>query len=677
MVYLKDTDIIQMKQHQLYWLELWEELLNQFTIDEYKTPVKNLYWLLEDLRDSKVKAEENRMFNEIKNSEIGLEKDETARDCNNSLNNLFSDKKEGAKEGAIEKIKNMKYLEENEYFEKVAFNLYEILSSENEENIEKLTILTKIFIAHLINRKYSSYYLQTRPFLFTNGCFKGANFQFRLNYLFSYLLKDKDKWSVLFKVTLKKEVLNIRKHQDLKFLSNEDENIKNDIQKFQNILTKRQAEFKLEQDKLKRKIKTISDSIRCLKQSNSFYVHEEAKYLENELNTKDKEDIYENDSSVIADISKLKKFQFENNSKNLKNDIQKIEKKINFLKKSDGKIFIEINNIEAPDPYSISKIAKNKLLRFMHSVRYNSPNISFSVMNIDSNVLIKNQNISILVAKEKSFDYRKKLKFRGDEINRHFNYIDKCKSEYLKDDFQDVMHFYGMFLDGQYDSEKFLSLWIALERLCDISQGGKGSTVAKDVSSMVTLSHLKKVLINLWHDLDRLGLSDILIEKFSISIENNKVKEEELFFLIKDEYEEIRDLVEEKSNSKLIYERIRSLSQKFKTANDLQKYISDYKTSVENSLWRLYSIRNRITHEAYIDSDLSLHLIQLDYFFKITYNNLLFALTLKRFNSRRDIFEMYKDRYIEVWEYQKGLYTIFDNKKELKDMILEPFSIYK
>lgn len=672
MVYLKDTDIIQMKQHQLYWLELWEELLNQFTIDEYKTPVKNLYWLLEDLRDSKAKVEEQRMFEEIKNSEIGLKKDETSRDCNNSLNNLFYYENEKG----IKKIKNMKYLKENEYFEKVAFNLYKILSSDNEENIEELTILTKIFIAHLINRKYSSYYLQTRPFLFTNGCFKGANFQFRLNCLFSYLLEDKDKWSVLFKVTLKKEVLNIRKHQDLKFLSNEDKNIKKDIQEFQNILTKRQDKFKSEQDKLKRKIKTISDSIRCLKQSNSFYLHEEAKYLENELNTKDKEDIYKNDSSIIDDISKLKKFQFKNNSKNLKNDIQKIEKKINFLKKSDGKIFIEINNIEAYDPYYISKIAKNKLLRFMHSVRYNSPNISFSVINIDSNVLIKNENISILVAKEKSFDYRKKLKFRGDEINRHFKYIDKCKSEYLKDDFQDVMHFYGMYLDGQYDSEKFLSLWIALERLCDISQEGKGSTVAKDVSSMVTLSHLKKVLINLWHDLDRLGLSDILIEKFSISIENNKVKEEELFFLIKDKHKELLEVIEKESSSELIYKRIEDLSKKFKTANDLKKYISKYKISVENSLWRLYSIRNRITHEAYIDSDLSLHLIQLDYFFKITYNNLLFASTLKRFNSRRDIFEMYKDKYIEVWEYQKGLYTIFDNEKELKDMILEPFSIY-
>ena len=268
-------------------------------------------------------------------------------------------------------------------------------------------------ITSLINRKYSSYYLQTRVLLFTKGCFKGANFQFRLNYLFSYLLKDKSKWSVLFKVTLKKNVLNLKKYQDLEFLSNEDKNIKKDIQEFQNILTKRQAEFKSEQDKLKRKIKTISDSIRCLKQSNSFYLHEEAKYLENELNTKDKEDIYKNYSSIIDNFSKLKKFQFENNSKNLKNDIQKIEKKFNFLKKSDGKIFIEINNIEASDPYYISRIAKNKLLRFMHSVRYNSPNISFSVMNIDSNVLIKNENISILVAKEKSFDYRKKLKFRG------------------------------------------------------------------------------------------------------------------------------------------------------------------------------------------------------------------------------------------------------------------------
>jgi len=122
MAYLKDTDKIQMKRHQFYWLELWEELLNQFTIYEYKVPEKNLYGLCEELRDEKDDKGKNRIFEEIKNSEIGLKKDKTAKDCNNLLTNFFRDENEFA----IEKIQNMHYLKESIYFEKVAFNLYEI-----------------------------------------------------------------------------------------------------------------------------------------------------------------------------------------------------------------------------------------------------------------------------------------------------------------------------------------------------------------------------------------------------------------------------------------------------------------------------------------------------------------------------------------------------------------------
>ncbi len=118
---------------------------------------------------------------------------------------------------------------------------------------------------------------------------------------------------------------------------------------------------------------------------------------------------------------------------------------------------------------------------------------------------------------------------------------------------------------------------------------------------------------------------------------------------------------------------------KFKTANDLKKYISKYKISVENSLWRLYSIRNKITHEAYIDNDLSLSLslTQLDYFFKITYNNLLFASTLKSFNSRRNIFKIYNDKYLKIWGEKSKINMDKLDKEEFRYLILEPFSMHK
>jgi len=287
------------------------------------------------------------------------------------------------------------------------------------------------------------------------------------------------------------------------------------------------------------------------------------------------------------------------------------------------------------------------------------------------------------------------LKFRLEEINRHFSYIDNCQENELKYELQDIMHFYGMYLDSQYDSEKFLSLWIALEKLCDVQQGEAiGAIVSNSVSTIITLYHLKKILRNLWLDFQRFDLCGDFIEQFKINIdENNRINEEELFFLLKINSKEVLKKIEEKTNSKILYERIKELSQAFKSANNICSYIYDYKYDVENSLWRLYLIRNKIAHEAYIDTDLTLYINQLDYFFKITYNSLLYASTLKKFYSTKDIIKKYNERYNSIWgtketQQRAFAYKFFkplnnndmDKRKidsylaELKGMILNPIS---
>lgn len=648
MIEIKNSELSEV---QLYWLELWEELLNTYTIEPYSVPVVNLYCLLEELKNTDNPKEQERRFEEIKKSNIGLKKDFVAKETSISLTHLLNDEPSDG----ITKIKNMNYLKEDEYFSQIAFKLYLMLSSEDTIDIKKLEFLTKIFIAELINRKFSWYYLQTRPSIFTrNKYFKNANFQFKLNYLFSSLLRDSKEWSVIFKVTLKKDVLNIEKYQNLKFLPNDDSYINEMIKG-----------LKKELDLLRKEQKEIEVP----------------------------KDVYDKSSQLLSNIDDLKNFTVPSNKQeNIEQSIKKVEQKLSFLTKSDGKIFVKVTNISASDPNSIQKIAKNHLLRFMNTIRYNSPNISFHSNSIDCNTLIENKYSSILVPKEKSSNYKKNLKFRLEEINKHFIYIDNCQENELKYELQDIMHFYGMYLDAQYDSEKFLSLWIALEKLCDVQQGEAiGATVSQSVSTIITLYHLKKILRNLWLDFQRFDLCGNFIEQFEMSIdENSRIKEEELFFLLKINSKEILEKIEEKTNSKILYERVKKLSQAFKSANNICSYIYDYKYDVENSLWRLYSIRNKIAHEAYIDTDLTLYINQLDYFFKITYNSLLYASTLKKFYSTKDIIKKYNERYNLIWgtqETQQGAFAYkffkplnnnMDKREidsylaELKGMILDP-----
>jgi len=286
----------------------------------------------------------------------------------------------------------------------------------------------------------------------------------------------------------------------------------------------------------------------------------------------------------------------------------------------------------------------------LNVIRYNSPNISFNLNSIDGDVLLKENHKTILLGKEKHLNYRKNIDFRGEEITLQLKYIKNCKSRDIEQSLQNIMHFYGMYLDAQYDSQKFLSLWIGLEKLCD-SKNNIGRTISNSVSNILALYQLKKLLINFWHDLERFGLSDNLSHRFNISVENKKVNEKELFIAIKNNFIEIRETLMKKTNSQILFYRLEKLTNIFQSSNNLQKYIVQYKYETENNIWRLYAIRNKIAHEAYIDNDLTLHIKQLEYFFKITYNNILYSSTIRKFSSIREIFEeIYDKEYERIWK---------------------------
>jgi len=683
---IKIKNKVESYKHQFFWLELWEELLNTYTIEPHSTPLRNLYMIIDEYKQTN----KNFLIKQMKRLNIGIKKDFIITE---SYPNSISD---------IENIN----IDEDEYLSNVLFKLYQILSKENIEIEEfgKIEFLTKVFIAGLLNRDFSWYYLQARPSLFIkNNHFVKGNFQYKLNYLFSNFFRPKQKWDVYFKITLKKDILLLdNKDKEIKFLLNNDnyileiiKNLKNDIEKLELLLKSlKNGECKNENFFIK-EIKKNSDKNKVLNSidlSLSTYSREELIYFfdifkpiklleydninfSRQLTNNELKELFQlsskknweskilklSNQELLDRIKKVKNklqieddilafiYLFEDGDK-IESDIKKIEKQILFLENANNKIFAIVKDIEASDPNAVQKIAKNRLLRLLNVIRYNSPNISFNLNSIDGDVLLKENHKTILLEKEKHLNYKKNMDFRGEEITLQLKYIKNCKSKEIEYSLQNIMHFYGMYLDAQYDSQKFLSLWIGLEKLCEPIGNKKGGAVSKSVSHILALYQLRKLLRNFWHDLERFGLSDNLSHKFNISVENKKVNEEELFFVIKNNSTEVLKIIIEKTNSQILLYRLKNLTYIFQSSNNLSDYVTQYRYEVENSVWRLYAIRNKIAHEAYIDTDLVLHIKQLEYFFKITYNNILYSSSKEEFSSIREIFKkIYDKEYKEIW----------------------------
>jgi len=693
------NNIKEAYKHQFFWLELWEELLNIYTIDTHSTPLTNLYWIIYEYHKKRKKDK----LNEIKKL---IKKDFIIRDISpklkNYLNQHYSTDDDNEKLSSI--IPEIQ-IKEEEYFSKNLFELYKILSKQDItiEEFDKIEFLTKIFIAGLLKRKFSWYYLQTRPSTFKNNHFIKGNFQYKLNYLFANFFREKEKWDVYFKITLKKDILSLdNSYTNIDFLSPKDNRIleiikklDNESSELENFLKKiKSCEYKKEVffNNVVEKSSDKNNIFKAIDLSLSTYSKEELIYFFNifkpiklseydnknfskQLTNNELKDFFQlnNDAEkeweikllnlsnqeLLNKIEKVKDklqikdgilafiYLFKDGDK-IENNIKKIKKQISFLENSNNKIIAIVKDVEASDPNAVQKIAKNRLLRLLNVIRYNSPNITFNLNSIDGNVLLKNNHKTILLEKEKHLNYRKNLDFRGEEINIQLQYIKNCKSKEIENSLQNIMHFYGMYLDAQYDSQKFLSLWIGLEKLCD-SQNNIGGTVSKSVSNILALYQLRKLLRNFWHDLERFELSDSLSYRFYIPIENKKVNEEKLFIVIKNNSTKILKMIREETNSQILLYRLKELAYIFQSSNNLQKYITQYKYEVENSIWRLYAIRNKIAHEAYIDTDLTLHIKQLEYFFKITYNNILHSSSQQEYSSMREIFkEVYDGETIKI-----------------------------
>lgn len=747
MIKIKIRNKIKLNKHQFFWIEVWEELLNLYTIEPYSTPLINVHILIDDFRkipkNKKNKKKLLEKIEEIQKLNINFEKDLILKtipnlpDILSFLKQRFNNKEFTPEEweksdfsisSSTKELfynKNIKNFKEN-YFHTLSFELYEIISKEvvSLHELKKIEFLTKILIAELISRKFSWYYLQTQPSIFLQkNHFIENIFQLKLNYTFSNFLREKEQWNIMFKITLKKDVLKILDYPSkIIFLDNTDTYIKNTIQNLEEELKRLKKEEKILLDLdnkenyfANQKHLDLNQVFKSIDLSQSSYQEYQLIYffniirplLFNNIDEKRKElskplslqslKSFSSPSSAKISLLKMKNYELLKKLKTVKQDIKteddikafiyllaggyqiknnrkKIEKKILFLKESNNKVFAIVKSIEASDPNYAYRIAKNRLLRFVNILRYNSPNISFHINNIDNNALLIQKHHTTLLSAEKHLNYRKNLTFRENEISSHLQNINNCGSK-LKYDFQDIMHFYGMYLDAQYDSQKFLSLWIGLEKLCDIEQEKStpiGSTVVKSVSTIITIYYLRKILRNLWFDLKRLDLIHEISKKYNIEIQNDKIIEEKLFYIIKNDSKDILELIRNKTSSQILYIRIEELSETFKSTKKLYSYVHEYKQNIENSIWRLYSIRNKITHEAYIDTDLTLQIKQLEYLFKITYNNLLYVASQKKFKSIRDIFEkVYTKKYDEIWTN----YNMFDQKySDFQNKVIDPIN---
>ncbi|MBD3338367.1 MAG: hypothetical protein GF353_04630 [Candidatus Lokiarchaeota archaeon] len=744
--------------HQLFWLELWEELLNPYTIEPHSAPLINLYWMMYEFNQTNDTKDEElkRRLNEIKFSQFGIKYDLIAKDLASQLPLLFDISEQSH---AFVKIRHDfrdlnkcgNTLENSAsqttlYFLTLCFKLYQILSLHEHSSFKdrkfwkQLEFLSKSFIAELLNRRFSWHYLMTRPAIFTqkSNYLKG-NFQFKLNHLFSELMNSGEEWTSIFKISIKKDVRRIQDFQGIAFATDDNDFIKNLKEQLsgKRYELERRIDF-FKSNSKKYIIEEIFDNYNPLTKLNldkSFYSDQEIEIAWEKLKPIIEERLKLKQcklSHVLPNVQQLRKFSIENNYYSVKGfnyqvvqmssdqllhrikeeqsilnwqdslrvmlyiisngdkireSIFRTNKKLEFLYNSQNRIFGIVKRVFAPDPIAALIIGKNRLLRLLNIIRYNSEDISFTANSIDRNSLLISDYRVILQGREPRINRRECMKFQGTKISLHLNRIKVCKQNELQSNFQNIMHWYGMHLDAQYDAEKFLSLWIGLEKMLSNSETRKiGETISESTSKIVSLYYLRKVLRNFWLDISRLNLSKQLSSTFEIEVENSRVNESDLFFAIKFKASEMKEKIETLINGKLIRTRLTDLENIFSTADNLANWIRSYNYHVNNSMWRLYSMRNKIAHEAYVDADLSPYLKQLNYFFRICYDNLLYVASKNKSVTLENFIQLYSQKYNEIWDREQRslVYMFYDLLKEkdikrlhllkvdLKNILIDP-----
>ena len=114
---IKVKNKVEVYNHQFFWLELWEELLNIYTIEAHSAPLTNLYWIIDEYQQTyipKYKGQKIRQIEEMRKSSIGIKKDFVMKETYPIIQDLL-DSNDNIEWNLIEQVSTIQ-IDEDKYF---------------------------------------------------------------------------------------------------------------------------------------------------------------------------------------------------------------------------------------------------------------------------------------------------------------------------------------------------------------------------------------------------------------------------------------------------------------------------------------------------------------------------------------------------------------------------------
>lgn len=312
----------------------------------------------------------------------------------------------------------------------------------------------------------------------------------------------------------------------------------------------------------------------------------------------------------------------------IKREIGTLEKAIDMVQHKNKIQFAIIRKVEAQDPFAAAKFGFDEVNRTLAYLRFQYGHLQGNIAkkcivlgDPESRPVVMIVDIGeVLFQKHfvrKSIEKPEKL---TQKINSIENDVDKSF-------FENVLRWYGLAMQEGDEISQFLALWVALESL--VTKGtdsSEGPFIAEISSSILGLYFVRKTIRNLWWDFIRFSLDTQIAEIFNISLEEkkkDKVNEADFLYVLITQGQTLVNYLKNKQNTELLSYRVHKSCQLFSSPQTIRKAIVDYAGQVRWNLLRHYMLRNRIVHSGYRIPNIALYHTQLEYYFRIIFENIV------------------------------------------------------
>lgn len=345
---------------------------------------------------------------------------------------------------------------------------------------------------------------------------------------------------------------------------------------------------------------------------------------------------------------------------------EKLEK---HLKKHDFKTiarhsFVEISNIQVPDPFVARDIAEGRLktLRNTSQLYFHQSKLKWNFTALVIQHCCENESI---LATNQINPMKKSINFKSTEVakntNRLFKNIALTGESFNK--FSRVMELHSNCLVNTTPENQIVILWTILETIVPSSKNkSKVQNICDSIIPILLIKYFNKLFLNLYNDFNRWNKDSLAGFLKDIVSENDNLMEKFALLLISEQYNEQRtQLYESLGKFLLLRNRAFKLSQILISKEKTLKYIENHNKNVSWQIRRVYRTRNMVVHSGKTPKNINILIENThDYIDQITSEIIDMTTSNYRIYNLEQAFELGKILYSELEKNIKNSETFED-----------------